>query len=243
MSLPYRYPSPPSAPAPSAPPVSRMAIELGGFRDFVRLGLSGFRPRPLVRPSGETVILIPGWKAPEASMAPMRNYLRSLGVDARHWGLGTNQGDPERDREIMLGRISDLVAELGKPVVLVGWSLGGVIAREIAREEPELVSRVITYGTPVIGGPSYTTAARAFGREECERITQLSEELDRDDPIQVPISAIFTRRDGIVEWSACIDRNSSQVTHFEVGSTHLSMGFDPDVWRIVASEIGLAKTQ
>ena len=63
------------------------------------------------------------------------------------------------------------------------------------------------------------------------------------DPIQVPISAIFTRRDGIVEWSACIDRNSNQVTHFEVGSTHLSMGFDPDVWRIVASEIGLAKTQ
>ena len=142
-------------------------------------------------------------------MAPMRNYLRSLGVDARHWGLGTNQGDPERDREIMLGRISDLVAELGKPVVLVGWSLGGVIAREIAREEPELVSRVITYGTPVIGGPSYTTAARAFGREECERITQLSEELDRDDPIQVPIKPGRSSTSG----SAAHPASTPQTTH------------------------------
>ena len=92
-------------------------------------------------------------------MAPVRAYLRWLGYDARTWGLGTNMGDPERDARLMSASVTELCGVPGRPVALVGWSLGGVVAREVARQVPEHVSRVITYGSPVVGGPAHTVAA------------------------------------------------------------------------------------
>jgi pimeloyl-ACP methyl ester carboxylesterase len=167
----------------------------------------------------------------------MRLFLKRRGCDARHWGLGTNQGDPERDSEILLETVTRFMREHGAPVALVGWSLGGVIAREVARAIPENVSQVITYGTPVIGGPTFTPAADSYGEDECRRIAGRVVELDRESPIRVPVSAIFSRRDGVVSWPACIDRSSPDVVHYEVDSTHLSMGFDPSVWSLVAHRL------
>ena len=161
---------------------------------------------------------IPGWRAPEVSGAPLRAYLRALGHDARGWGFGTNTGDPRRDVERLSGRVLELADEGGAAVSLVGWSLGGVIAREVARRHPEAVRRVITYGTPVVGGRG----------------------LDSRSPIRVPLTAVFSRRDGIVSWRACIDRSSPHVEHVEVGSTHLGMGVDPDVWGLVADRLAVA---
>ena len=88
----------------------------------------------------------------------MRRYLASRGYDAQHWGRGMNMGNVRQDRDAMLEVVEDLAKSKG-PVSLVGWSLGGVISRELAREIPHAISRVITYGTPVIGGPSFTAAA------------------------------------------------------------------------------------
>lgn len=84
----------------------------------------------------------------------MRAYLRALGYDTRGWGLGTNTGDPRLDVERLARIVLRLADDTGSPVSLVGWSLGGVIAREVARREPDAVRRVINYGTPVVGGPS-----------------------------------------------------------------------------------------
>ena len=123
------------------------------------------------------------------------------------------------------------------PVSLVGWSLGGVIAREVARREPDAVRRVITYGTPVVGGPSFTAVAAAYAPEVRRRVAEVSARLDADSPIRVPLTAIWSRRDGIVAWPACLDRVSPDVEHVEVGSTHLGLGVDPDVWSIVASRL------
>ena len=78
------------------------------------------------------------------------------------------------------------------PPHLVGWSLGGVIARETARLRPELVHRVVTFGTPAIGGPTYTAGADRMGAEECRRIEQLQTELDESNPIGTPITAVYT---------------------------------------------------
>ena len=171
-------------------------------------------------------------------MGPIRAYLRWLGHDARTWGLGTNMGDPEGDAKRMTRHVADLAAESGRPVALVGWSLGGVIAREVAREIPGDVSQVITYGTPVIGGPSHTIAARSYEPAERERIEALIEEVEGANPIRVPTTVIFTRRDGIVSWPACIDRHTPGVRHVEVRSTHIGLGIDPDVWEIVATALG-----
>jgi pimeloyl-ACP methyl ester carboxylesterase len=189
---------------------------------------------------------IPGWKAPELSGAPLRAYLRALGYDARGWGFGTNTGDPRRDVDRLTRRVLELVDHEGSSVSLVGWSLGGVIAREVARREPEAVRRVITYGTPVVGGARFTAVARAAGSGGDVASDAVIRRLDAESPIRVPLTVVFTRRDGIVAWQACIDRFSPTAEHVEVSSTHIGMGYDPDVWEIVADRLaaaGVARTQ
>ena len=232
------YPEPPQAPRPVAPTgVEGLAAEWRTLLLPPRLLARAPRLARVPRGDGGPVIDIPGWKSPEAAMAPLRHYLRRQGHDARGWGLGVNTGNPERDVELLAPMVEELAERAGRPVALVGWSLGGTVARETARIAPHAVSRVITYGTPVIGGPSYTIGARAAGEAENARIRALVDELDRTDPIQVPITAIFTRRDRIVDWPASIDRTSADVEHVEVRSTHAGMGIDPDVWEVVAARL------
>ena len=188
------------------------------------------------RGDGSPVVLVPGWKAAPASMVPLRGYLRHLGHDVRDWELGVNEGRPERDAPRLAAQ-AERIAGDGRRVTLIGWSLGGTVAREAARQAPAAIAQVITYGTPVVGGPTHTIGARSYGTEESARIAAIIEELDATSPIPVPITAIFTRRDGIVSWRACIDRTSPQVRHVEVSSTHISMGLDPDVWRVISDRL------
>ncbi len=235
----------PSAVEHPGPPVAREpVVPRGGprvaadeWRTLARLPwLPLHLPALLRAPRGDggVVVDIPGWRAPEASMAPLRTYLRLLGHDARTWGLGTNTGRPERDAERLAERVADLAERGGRPVALVGWSLGGVVARETARLLPDAVRAVVHYGTPVVGGPTWTAGAGTIGQRECRRLAELSARYDAQDPLRVPVTAVFTRQDRVVDWAACIDRTSLDVRHVEVGSTHLGMGVDPAVWLTVA---------
>ncbi|MCW2957221.1 MAG: hypothetical protein JWP18_24, partial [Solirubrobacterales bacterium] len=224
-------------PPPSrTPDLWRLAAEAGAAREVVRLLAAS--PRLVLAPRGDggPVIDIPGWRAPEASGAPLRAYLRRLGHDARGWGMGTNLGDPGRDARRLSAQVRELAAQHGRPVALVGWSLGGVIAREVARAHPDAVSRVITYGTPVLG-PAHTIGASSYDADGLRRVSAMVRHRDTRRPIRVPITAILSRRDGIVSWRACVDRTSPDVEHLEVASTHLGLGIDPDVWRIVADRL------
>lgn len=230
-------------PRPTGPPPVRLRNgEVAAVVQWPRLALAA--PRLLRAPRAPrgadgrapVVVDIPGWQAPEVTGAPLRAFLSRLGYDARGWGFGTNRGDPMADAERLGARVGQWAAEHG-PVHLVGWSLGGVIAREIARATPDAVAQVVTYGTPVVGGPTYTVVARSYGSDESQRIAELSERHDRANPLRVPVTAIFSRRDGIVAWQACLDRTTPGVEHVEVGSTHLGMGVDPDVWLTVADRL------
>ena len=125
----------------------------------------------------------------------------------------------------------------GRPVSLVGWSLGGVLSREVARARPDVVRRVITYGTPVLGGPTYTAVARAYSPEIAAAAAAASTRLDAARPIGVPLTVLLSRRDGIVDWRACLDRTSPDVEHLVVRSAHLGLGLDPDVWAVVADRL------
>jgi pimeloyl-ACP methyl ester carboxylesterase len=228
------HPTPPAALPPGGPPSrSTLAGEALSGLQIPRLILAAPRLARVPRGDGSPVVDIPGWRAPESSMAPLRAYLRRLGYEARTWGMGTNMGDPRGDAERMAEMVAALSRRAGRPVSLVGWSLGGVIAREVAREVPEHVRRVITYGTPVLGGPAHTVAASNYEAGFGDEVDRIVAGLDADAPISVPITAIFTRRDGIVAWQACIDRASPEVEHIEVSSTHIGLGVDPDVWEIV----------
>ena len=118
--------------------------------------------------------------------------------------------------------------------MLIGWSLGGYICREAARDLPDIVDRVVTFGSPTKGGPKYTAAADFFRKRGMD-LDWIEEEVAarESNPIQQPITAIYSRSDGIVDWRACIDHHSPNVRHVEVNAAHLGMGFNPAVWKQV----------
>jgi hypothetical protein len=117
--------------------------------------------------------------------------------------------------------------------------LRSVPARFGARRSMVLaaVAHVVTYGTPAVGGPTYTLGAREWGAEVCARDAAAAAQRDATDPIRVPITAVLSRRDRVVAWPACVDRTSLDVVHVEVGSSHLGMGLDPHVWATVAAAV------
>jgi pimeloyl-ACP methyl ester carboxylesterase len=122
--------------------------------------------------------------------------------------------------------------------VVVGWSLGGFIAREYAREHPGHVRKVITLGTPVIGGPRYTATARRY-RAQGHDLDELERAVRSRyaTPLTVPVTAVYSKRDGVVAWQACIDRWSPHVSHVEVDETHVGLVLSPRVLAIVAEAV------
>ena len=202
--------------------------------ELVRLPAKGPKLAMAPRGDGGTVVAVPGFGASDVSMRPLRRYLRSLGWNAVEWGQGRNDGQVEVLRDALLERIERL-ADPDRPLAMVGWSLGGVLAREVARDRPDLVRRVVTYGTPLAGGPRYTNTGRRYDPSELDRIEGLIAERNRT-PIHVPITAMYSKNDGIVAWRACID-DDPRTEMIQVSSSHIGMGIDPDVWRIVADRL------
>jgi pimeloyl-ACP methyl ester carboxylesterase len=217
------------------PPVTRLAWEALTGRELARLLIAA--PSLRGAPRGTTpVVVLPGFRAGDASTFPLREFLRRLGHTVEGWGLGVNRGDVPTLMPRVAQSVADLARQHDEPVHLIGQSLGGVLAREAARDRPEAVAQVITIGSPVVGGPSYTRVAMAYRERTLAEIRRGIAERDRT-PIRVPITAIYSRRDGIVAWEACIDRASPHVEHIEVASSHLGMALDPTVWRLVAERL------
>ena len=214
------------------PPLGRLGWEaLAGF-ELARLLAAS--PGLARAPRGaRTVLVLPGFAADDASTLLLRAFLRRLGHSVTGWGFGRNRGDVTA----LVPRVASLALEQfrrdGEPVHLIGQSLGGVIAREVARDQPKAVAQVLTLGTPVVGGPAYTALHRRYPASEIGAIDATMRERNRV-PITVPITAIYSKRDGIVSWQACLDTVNPRATNVEVGSSHLGMGIDPAVWRLVA---------
>lgn len=222
-----------------SPPSARMLVgELRGAFEPARLLLRAPLLATLPRGRGANVMVLPGYGATESSMAVLHGFLRMLGYRSVHWGLGRNTGNVARLMPRVLANVEALRLRSDAEIHLVGWSLGGYIAREAAREFPQHVRSVITLGSPVVGGPKYTTVAARYRREgidldELERI--VDERYDR--PLSVPVTAIYSKADGIVAWEACIDRRSPGIEHVEVRTTHIGFGFCPEVYRIIADRL------
>ncbi|HYP48121.1 MAG TPA: alpha/beta hydrolase [Thermoleophilaceae bacterium] len=220
--------------APVLRPPSRGSLgweALAGFELFRLLAVS---PALLRAPRGDRAVLVlPGFAADDASTLPLRAFLRRLGYSVVGWGFGRNRGDVAE----LVPRVASLALEVGErhgePVHLIGQSLGGVLAREVARDHPQAVAQVLTLGTPVVGGPAFTALHRRYPAREIAEIDATIRERNRV-PISVPITAIYSKRDGIVNWQACLDTSNPRATNVEVGSSHFGMGIDPAVWRLAA---------
>jgi len=221
-----------NAPAVLPPPLGRLGWEALSALELGRLAARGVE---LARaPRGQApVMVLPGFGADDLSTVPLRTFLRRLGHEVEGWSLGRNGGDVAALLPRVAERARILSARRNEPVHLVGQSLGGVLARELARDQPARVAQVITLGTPVVGGPQHTRVGFAYDARERARIAATIRKRNRI-PIRVPITAVYSRRDGIVAWEACIDRDNPQVEHVEVSSSHFGMGLDPEVWLLTA---------
>lgn len=215
------------------------AAEVTGFLELPRLGwrLADLLRGP--RGDGAPVFVLPGFGADDRSTWPLRTVLGQLGHDVRGWELGTNRADvPDAIEEIGI-RVRHAFRETGRKVALVGWSLGGYIAREVARDLPSCVRRVVTLGSPVIGGPKYTRAAALAGLRgwDLDEIEAWVEER-KQVPLRVPTTAIYSRSDGVVAWQACVDpEGDAPIEHVEVETSHVGLGFNAEVYRLVARRL------
>jgi pimeloyl-ACP methyl ester carboxylesterase len=219
----------------AAPPLSGIVREARGLLELPRLM---FRLPELARQprgSGQPVLILPGYGAGDGSTAILKCYLRLLGYHVRGWGLGRNSGDVPDLMPRVIKRIGSFARRTHQQVRLIGWSLGGYLAREAARERPDLVHRVITLGTPVVGGPKYTVVARRFRRDMAAIEAEI--ELRNQISLCTPVTAIYSRMDAVVAWEACIDQNDTYVEHVEVLTTHVGLGFSPEVYKIIAQRL------
>jgi len=228
---------------PSKPPSLLAAVprQLEAFVELARLARARARLAAAPRGDGGPVLVFPGMGVGDVSTRAIRHTLRRLGHDARPWRLGRNRPDVAAFLERLLPRLEALAAARRRRVALVGWSLGGILARELARLRPDLVHRVVTLGSPVVGGFRHTAVAGLFRIQgwNLAEVERLVAEANRT-PIRVPVTALWSRRDGIVAWQACVDVATPDVENLEAGSCHWGLGFDPDVLDVIAARLAPA---
>ena len=194
---------------------------------------------------GHPVLTLPGFLASDLSMVPMRRYLRALGYDAYAWKMGRNVGGVSRMRAGLRDRLAEINAATGRKVSVVGWSLGGVYARDLALQAPDMVRSVVTLGSPFASDIRATNATRlyeALSGEAVEDDSELRRAISGDLP--VPATSIYSRSDGIVNWRTCLLRACESAENIEVHlASHVGLGVNAAALWAVADRLAQAEGQ
>lgn len=197
------------------------------------------------RGDGHPVLTLPGFLASDLSMAPMRRYLGKLGYDTHAWRMGRNTGGVARMRGALRDRLRTVFAVTGRKVSIVGWSLGGVYARDLALQAPEMVRYVVTLGSPFANDVRATNATRLYetlSGETVDQYSELSNAIASDLP--VPTSAIYSKADGVVNWRTSCVRPSATAENIEVYfASHVGLGVNPAALWAVADRLAQAEGQ
>lgn len=186
---------------------------------------------------GHPVLVFPGLVAGDTTTVVLRAFLSGWGYASYAWEQGVNLGPRPGVVEACVARVKQLRAEHGRPVSLIGWSLGGVYAREIAKITPADVRSVITLGTPFTGDPKATNAWRVYEFASGHRIVDDArlDELKKTPP--VPTTSIFSRTDGVVAWQCSREHESSSSENIEVHASHIGMGMNPIALYAIADRL------
>ncbi|MFT4938468.1 MAG: hypothetical protein ACI88A_001495 [Paraglaciecola sp.] len=208
--------------------------------ELASLGLHSAGLSSAPKGDGRPVILVPGYLASDKSMWPLKRYLKFLGYQVFDADMGRNLGNVNQDTQRLGKRCETVSAELGNtPVTLIGWSLGGVLTREAARLFPLHVCEVMTMGTPIIGGPKFTTIGQMYAKSKNLDLKEFELYVHQRNSIGLdqPITSIYSKTDGVVGWQASIDIYNKHARNIEVVSSHLGLGVHPKVWRIIANTL------
>lgn len=191
---------------------------------------------------GHTVVLFPGLGSDAHALWALKRHLKHQGFEAIDWGQGFNTG-PSGDIDQWLRLLTEQVfvkASLaeGERVSLVGWSLGGFYAREIAKLAPSLVRRVVTIGTPFNLAAGETNVGWLFKLLNGQRSADQRLRKRLRTPPNVATTSIYSRNDGVVAWQACMHgERHPHVTDIEVQSSHLGMGWNRRVLQLISKEL------
>jgi hypothetical protein len=190
---------------------------------------------------GHPVIVYPGLGAGAMNTGQLRTFVKDSGFTVYDWEGGINTGPIGRLHdwlESLDERLREVHRRHGRKVSLVGWSLGGVYARELAKSCPECVRQVITLATPfqALGHGNHAGLFfRMLHPESSHLDPELQERVSETPP--VPTTSIYSKSDGIVSWRGCIERRTPQSESIEVSASHLGMVSHPQVLRIVANRL------
>lgn len=194
------------------------------------------------RGDGHPVLVLPGFVTTDRSTSLLRSYLDSLGYNTFPWKLGRNLGPKAigDEGERLVARLEEVYEETGQKVSLVGWSLGGVMARLVSRIRPDLVRQIVTLGSPIAGSPRSTNVWRTYQMLTGQRIDG-SEPIamleGADLPPPVPSSAIYSKEDGVVAWQCCLEPDSPTTENIAVHGSHCGLGVNPFVLYALADRL------
>jgi pimeloyl-ACP methyl ester carboxylesterase len=220
----------------------------GGVPEWLRgIQREHVAPKP-VRRQKAPVLVMPGFLGNDLTTAPLRVALRSAGHNALPWQSGLNLGPREGLIRRLTERVSSIVEASGREVILVGHSLGGLYAREVARITPQRVRMVITLGSPIRAlEPGNTFAnrdiVRMIERTSGRTVADLQNEglfCDPAAPLPVPCVAIYSKRDRIAPWQTCL-QTPARLADVEVDTTHLCMVVSASVYHVILDRISKAE--
>lgn len=213
-------------------------------RSMIELGIL-LLSEPLHQPSsdgdGHPVLVIPGLAADDSSTIFLRKFLKKSGFDPHPWGLGRNLGS-EAARDIigeLLEKVTEIHERTGNKVSLIGWSLGGVYSREIAKLMPEKIRQVITLGSPISGDAKANNAWRlyeALSGHSVQEEDPVETEKRREAPT-VPTTSIYSKTDGVVAWQCSLEKEGDLTENIEVTGSHCGLAHNLMVFYAVADRL------
>jgi pimeloyl-ACP methyl ester carboxylesterase len=194
------------------------------------------------RGDGHPVLVLPGFVTTDISTTLLRRYLELLGYKSYGWELGRNLGPKAigAQGERLVERLDAIYAETGERVSIIGWSLGGVMARQVARRRADKVRQVISLGSPFTGDPRASTVWKAYESLTGQRIGDKgTQEQLRESATTppVPSTAIYSKGDGIVAWQNCREAENATTDNIEVYGSHCGLGVNASVLYAIADRL------
>jgi pimeloyl-ACP methyl ester carboxylesterase len=182
------------------------------------------------------VLVLPGWLASDTSTRFVRRYLRELGYRAHGWRIGRNAGPTTGLARALERRLRGLVDRYGEPLTLIGWSLGGIYAHELARRYPADVRNLITLASPLQMSHAETVSA-VFTQELGDVPGSPAPASATAGARPVPTTALYSRSDGIVPWRSCLAQAGPRAESIELPSSHFGMGHHPAALWVIANRL------
>ena len=227
---------------PAQPPSRELLLlELRALWELAAFVASYPMLRLAPRGDGHPVLVLPGLAASDLSTRPLRRFLKDQGWAPHGWQQGPNHGPRPGVEARMQERLDELHRRHGRKVSIVGWSLGGIFARELARRAPDQVRSVITLGSPFAGAPKASNAWRLYERVSERKVEDWPERERMKTPPPVPSTAIYSRTDGIVAWQGCLERLGPSSENIEVDGSHCGLGHNPQALFALADRLSQAE--